>query len=305
MAVALYGATGTLTADLASTAGEWEIDSTLATYIRARVQSDVAYLRIQDATETEIVGVTADLDGTIRLRRAQDNTVALCFAAGAVIDYTLTVAEIKSAGLQQNVVLGDSAAIRVNDLEVSYRMPTPTTLGGAVVRVHDSVLELDTSKGLFGCCDGGLLVSSPPLPPSVQYLTTQLYPLEVGDNRAQFQTQYGSDIRNGIVPNPIDPWLLWQPEFEEQLGYGQFFTTMTLYGAIKNAADDGYLVYDQHMPTLTITDLVHHGYGQDFAQSDLLLYIGQLKAILITNVQPYETVSASAQLTSGVLETIT
>ena len=298
MAVALYGATGILQSALSPTDTTWDVDDTLATYIRSRVQNDIAYLQIQDDCQTEIVGVAVSLDNSFVLIRGQDSTAPCRFFAGAAIDYVLTVAEIRGSVSPVDLKLFHTNGIQIVGQTVTYSMLRPQGLGGVVAQVSGANVSLSDLSGLFGCCDVGNLAGSPPVPPQVQYYTTQLYPFEVTDDRAQFQAQYKQDIANGLTPVPVNPQLLWQPTTGESITYGQFLMGASLFGGIQNTSDEGEVWYNQVLNSATLVDIVKHGYGQDSADQSLLLYDGVLKPSLITVTQPFEAARSSMQLVS-------
>lgn len=166
----MFNATGVLTAPLRRDSRTLSVDSVLRAMLIVG-----QYLRIRGDSGTEIIKVVGIDTRHILIERAKDNTEALQFRSGDLVDYILTAAEI-SDSYSVSLTLFNSGAIETVDGVVQYTEPNIAVLGASEVIGENSRIVIGRKEEAYGCCDGN---NEPaPVPAVPFYLTSQLYPIE-------------------------------------------------------------------------------------------------------------------------------
>lgn len=159
----IYGLSGQLSASLTDFALAMTVDDyTLAALRQAlKVDGDYTYLIIKTATAYEIVKTNGFTGNTVNIIRAQDDTTALSFDSGVVVEFVMgdsAIADIiNNKALGQIDIQGDGMVTVTKLGPNSYKISAPEI---SITSESDKVLVggefpnfILSAPLISGCCD--------------------------------------------------------------------------------------------------------------------------------------------------------
>lgn len=198
-----YNAIGVLLFPLSKTGKLAVVEPTLVGILEQASVSNWCYLRIGYRDKYEIVKVINSQLTGIHVCRAQDNTEALAFPAGAVVEYILTASEISDSVEPTQLAIYDYDAIQVSNQNIKYKEVSISFFGvNYLIGQNSSKISIGRTKNAYGCCNG----NNEPAPIGGQYFifTSKIYPLEliertIGNHSVVKGTLQGIDFYESYV----------------------------------------------------------------------------------------------------------